>query len=146
MWTPPNGLSCDDCESPWYEGLNGQEFLLQAIDPYGCPYEATTRVIVKKEKKVFIPNVFTPNGDGANDGFTVFTNYFTEEIEFLEIYDRWGDLIIRIENIPPNQEYWGWDGTHDGMDVNPGVFAYRVGIRYLDQTKEVFYGDVTVLR
>lgn len=146
MWSPPDLLSCDDCESPWYEGYRGQQYLLRAIDPYGCPYEAVTQVIVKNEKKVFIPNAFTPNGDGVNDGFTAFVNYFVEEIEFIEIYDRWGNFIIRIENIPPNLDYWGWDGTHAGEDVNPGVFAYRIGVRYLDQTRETFYGDVTVLR
>jgi gliding motility-associated-like protein len=145
-WTPGWGLSCTDCERPWSDGLESGSYRLVGTDQYGCEYEATTRVIVRKERRVFIPNAITVNGDGVNDRFTAFGNYFVDRIEFVEIFDRWGNFIIRIEDIPHSQEWWGWDGTHRGELVLPGVYAYRVGVRYLDGMRETFYGDVTVIR
>ncbi|MDX1684123.1 MAG: gliding motility-associated C-terminal domain-containing protein, partial [Saprospiraceae bacterium] len=105
-----------------------------------------TRILVQKERKVFIPNVITANGDRLNDGFTAFGNYFADRINRLEIYDRWGGLIFKTENIPLDEPVLGWDGTHNGKNVLPGVFAYVIEIQFLDGETDLFYGDVTVLR
>jgi len=145
-WFPPEGLDCTDCPYPWVFLTESGQYVVKATDPFGCVYTAATRIIVRKERKIFIPNAITPNDDGNNDGFTAFGNYFAERIEVLEIFDRWGDLVIRIEDIPLNEPWRGWDGMHHGKPVVPAVFAYRIRVRYLDQTHEVFYGDVTVLR
>lgn len=145
-WDPGWGLSCEDCERPWALGTESGKYTLSGTDPFGCVYTAGTRLVVRKDKKVFIPNAITPNNDGNNDRFTAFGNYFAERIEFVEIYDRWGNRIIRIEDIPLNEPFWGWDATHQGQDVMPGVYVYYLKVRFLDQSREVYYGDVTVLR
>lgn len=145
-WESNDTLSCTDCEHPELLVKGNANVYVNAYDQYGCLYTASSVVRVKKNKKVFIPNAITVNDDGVNDGFTAFGNQFVEGIEFIEIFDRWGNLVFRIDQIPANQPARGWDGTHKGQKVMPGVFAYRVKLSFVDGSSEVFYGDVTVLR
>jgi gliding motility-associated-like protein len=94
---------------------------------------------------IFVPNVFSPNGDQVNDVFTV---SFHPDMMILgvtgSIYDRWGNLLFQSAQHP-----FSWDGTRNGQLVQPGVyvykfkFAYRVGSR--DVVEQVS-GDVTVIR
>ena len=138
-------MSCTDCEAPWASPLETSLYRVKAVDPYGCAYSTETRIFIFKNKRVFIPNAITINDDGLNDRFTVFGNYFVERIEYLEIYNRWGSLLWQTFDIPLNDPIYGWDGKEDGEDVLPGVYTYRVGVRYLDGKRESFYGDVTVI-
>lgn len=146
LWSPPDSLSCINCEKPWASPVVNTLYLLKATDMFGCPYEAQIEILIQKLKRVFIPNAITVNSDNLNDGFTAFGNYFAEEIEFMEIYNRWGSLLFRTDHIPLGQPGLGWKGTEDGQNVLPGVYTYHLGIRFLDGSVENFAGTVTVLR
>ena len=94
---------------------------------------------------IYVPNVFSPNGDQVNDVFTVF---FGSDIEVTSsvgtIYDRWGNLVLQSDSIP-----FVWDGQFGGENVQPGVFVYVINVSYTNGVlvrDEVFYGDVTVIR
>ncbi len=94
---------------------------------------------------IYIPNVFSPNGDQINDFFKLYPNDKVE-ITSMEgfIYDRWGNLVFHSNAIP-----FIWDGKVGNEDVNPGVFAYYMSITYQSNGKaiqEKMVGDVTVLR
>jgi gliding motility-associated-like protein len=96
---------------------------------------------------VYIPNVFSPNGDGFNDGFTLYTDADVKEISLMEVYTRWGDLVFRREHFDPNDPNLGWDGKFDGKeDLNPGVYVYRIAILYGDLLEEQLAGDITIVR
>ena len=62
------------------------------------------------------------------------------------IFDRWGELIFRAADIPPNEPSFGWDGSFKNQPVEQGVYVYLIKVRYIDQRKESFTGDVTTLR
>ncbi|MDX1686140.1 MAG: IgGFc-binding protein, partial [Saprospiraceae bacterium] len=85
-WSPADDLSCTHCENPLASPLESTTYFLSGMDIHGCLYETQTRILVQKERKVFIPNVITANGDRLNDGFTAFGNYFADRINRLEIY------------------------------------------------------------
>lgn len=109
---------------------------LVVVDESGCITEVLKGNIVVELPKVFIPNVFSPNGDGVNDSYRV--TYTGLETFTLEIFDRWGRAVIdQIQN--PAQ---GWDGiTKDGVEANEGVYYYVVKIG------DSFYkGNLTLLR
>lgn len=89
---------------------------------------------------VFIPNVFSPNGDGKNDLFNVRVGKDIIGID-MTIFDRWGQEIYHTNNLNA-----GWDGTNDGKSADIGVYQYIVKVRYRDNTNEIFKGDVTLLR
>ncbi|SEQ30664.1 T9SS type B sorting domain-containing protein [Neolewinella agarilytica] len=115
-------------------------------NPAGCQDTAMVAVKVIEDKPLYIPNVFSPNGDGANDGFTVFGGRAVDQINSLRIYDRWGGLVFERNDFLPNEPSLGWDGKVDGKPVNPAVFVYYTSVRYINGSVLEFSGDVTVLR
>ena len=93
----------------------------------------------------FIPNAFTPNGDGLNDFFQVSALY--KNITFkMVVYDRWGQLVFQSDNIDK-----GWDGTYGGRYCPPDSYVWIVNIGFLGkdiitQGDVVFNGTVTIVR
>ncbi|HEY0175499.1 MAG TPA: gliding motility-associated C-terminal domain-containing protein, partial [Pedobacter sp.] len=88
---------------------------------------------------VFIPNTFTPNGDGKNDIFYVYGN--SVQTAKMRIYDQWGHVIyisLQKEN--------GWDGTYRGQPQPNGVYVYLVDVVLKDGTKLMKKGTVTLLK
>ncbi|MEY4925839.1 MAG: hypothetical protein RI894_275, partial [Bacteroidota bacterium] len=69
----------------------------------------------------YIPNTFSPNGDGKNDFFTLYSNDAVRVIKQLQIFDRYGEYVFSAENIAPNDERSGWNGTLHGKEFTPDV-------------------------
>jgi len=93
----------------------------------------------------YVPNAFTPNGDGINDVFRVYGSGF---ISFnLKVFDRWGEKVF--ETSDPNI---GWDGTFRGELLPPDVFVYYVDVEFINNltpkqfTREYLKGSVTLIR
>jgi len=145
-WSPMDYLDCSDCDIPLSSPLNTIEYTLESIDIFGCRHFVKTKVIVNKERRIYIPNVFSPNGDGMDDAFTVYGNYFLDIIETFEIYDRWGELIAKLDNAKDGSSNMSWDGNFMGDKVLTGVYCYKINVKYLDGSHELFVGDITVVR
>jgi gliding motility-associated-like protein len=99
-----------------------------------------------KYKKVFIPNSFSPNGDQLNDRLTIFGSQELKLIEQFVVFDRWGEIVYRVEQVDPGQSDLGWDGSFNGELMNPGVYIARLAVRFSDDSLEEFVTDVTLLR
>lgn len=112
----------------------------------GCKDTAMVELKVIQDRPLFIPNAISPNGDGTNDGFTVFGGPAVEQVDVLRVYDRWGGLVFENNNFLPNQPNLGWDGKVDGKPVNSAVFVYYTAVRYINGSVLEFKGDVTVVR
>jgi gliding motility-associated-like protein len=98
-------------------------------------------------RKVFIPNVFSPNQDQINDIFFLQGDEeFVEEIEYMIIADPWGDVVFEKTNFSLNDPNEGWDGTMGGEPMNPGVFTYLTRIRFIDGEIIPYSGTVTLIR
>lgn len=86
---------------------------------------------------IYIPNAFTPNGDGVNDAFFVkgegIRNFH------LYIYNRWGEVVFETTN--PKQQ---WDGSYAGNPVEQGVYVYQVYASGLGKNSKT--GSVTLVR
>ena len=121
-------------------------YTVVGTNPAGCTDTASLRLLVVEDLPLYVPNVFSPNGDGANDGFTVFGGRAVEEIEYLRVYDRWGGLQFENTNFMANEPSLGWDGRVDGKLVNPAVFVWSASVRFINGTVQEYAGDVTVVR
>jgi gliding motility-associated-like protein len=144
QWAPPELLSCHTCLTTTIETLDDQTFQLTIIDNNGCIAIAVINIIVIPQVRIYIPNVFSPNFDGYNDYFTLFSNDQVEEILELSIYDRWGEHVFKKENFQPNDPILGWDGRFKGEEMNPAVFVYIFQVKLKDGSTRVFSGDVTL--
>ena len=102
-------------------------------------------MIPKVYNNIYIPNVFSPNDDGINDVFSVSVGSDLQVTSMHgSIYDRWGNLVYSDEAIP-----FIWDGYFAEEIVMPGVYVYRIKVKYIDQgveTEVVLAGDVTLVR
>ena len=139
-WSPSLGLSCIDCPNPLasaYSDVNN--YTVTIIYNQSCIANASATIADSNFAKVFIPNSFTPNGDGNNDFFQVYGE--SVKVIDLKIFNRWGELVYQSNNV-----FAGWDGTYKGIPQNPGVFSYAVQITFLDNSTLNKQGSVTLLR
>jgi gliding motility-associated-like protein len=112
----------------------------------GCDSIITLDLRVKKYGKLWIPNIFSPNGDGSNDRFVIFSNPEIREITRMRIYSRTGNLVFDKENFAPNEPENGWDGTFLSRMLDPAVFAFLVEYEDIYGFKQTEAGSVTLLR
>ena len=102
-------------------------------------------ISVKRSRNVYIPNIFFPTNDPSqiiearNTIFSVATGVGVEQVNQIQIFDRWGNLFYRGTDI--------WDGrAPDGQDALPGVYAYLVSVLFTDGQVINYKGDVTLVR
>jgi gliding motility-associated-like protein len=147
-WTPSEVLSCGDCSSPIAFPFNTTTFQVLIEDPTGCTATDEVLVSVAKLRELYIPNAFSPNGDGDNDYFTLYGGPSVERIQTLRVFDRWGNQVYEGEDIPPGTEgeVLGWDGTFRGREMRSAVFTWMAEVRFIDQEVLTYKGDLTLLR
>ncbi|HQU60334.1 MAG TPA: gliding motility-associated C-terminal domain-containing protein, partial [Saprospiraceae bacterium] len=105
------------------------------------------RVYVDKRPNIFIPNAFSPNGDGANDVFLIFARSGSvAQVRSFYIFNRWGEQVFQAFGFPPNDPRYGWDGIFRGEPMNPAVFSYFAEIEFVDGSVELFKGDVQLVK
>ena len=150
VWTPDIYLRFEvDSLFPWVTPVETTLYEIQAFDINGCLALASVLVDVDKNRNVFLPNIFTPNNDGINDYFQLFTGNGVSMIRSLRVFDRWGELVFERLNIPASpypDPSNGWDGTFRGRMSNPGVFVYIAEVEFLDGQLLLYRGDVTLMR
>ncbi len=123
-----------------YEDIGFFEITQVVFNELGCTDTLTREICVENRVKLYVPNIFTPNGDDVNDLFS--THGVGIEDFAIQIYDRYGNQVFQTSNI---NEFW--DGRHNGKFVSQGVYA--IVVQYKDQeTGESFveYLNVTVSR
>ncbi len=146
IWTSPNLLSCYDCLRPSITPVNETFVTIELISPEGCTATDRVEIFVKKDRNIYIPTAFSPNGDGRNDYFTIYGGKGTEKVNYLRVFDRWGETVFTTEDLPLNFDSMGWDGTFKGKNMDSGVFIFVAEIEFADGYVEKYSGDVTILK
>ncbi len=140
------GLDTLNCYNPRIAPLESTAYSVTVVDEDGCTAEDRINVIVEKQREVFVPTAFSPDGDGFNDNFTIFAGNEVREIKSFVIYNRWGEQMYSLTDFIPNSPALGWDGTHRGQLMNAGVYVYFAEIEFTDGEVIVYKGDVMLLR
>ncbi|MCH2043072.1 MAG: gliding motility-associated C-terminal domain-containing protein [Saprospiraceae bacterium] len=144
---PNNGLiDCDTCRGTEIQPHFDDTYYIQITNIDGCTAIDSMQVKINKPRDVFIPNAFSPNGDGVNELLLVYTKPSVQQIKDYKIFDRWGTTVYHQTNIPTTWTKGGWDGRYKGQFMNTGVFVYMVEVEFIDGHIELFVGDVTLLR
>ena len=146
QWTPDTLLSCSTCLDLTLIPPGQTTYTITVIDEDGCIATDEITIFVRDVRPVFIPNAFTPNGDGINDFFSAFGGPATTQINLFQIYDRWGELVWEKENFPVNAEIEGWNGKFRGQPSHEGVYVYYALVGFIDGKEILFEGDFTLLR
>ncbi|MES2849787.1 MAG: M12 family metallo-peptidase [Bacteroidota bacterium] len=139
-WSPSTGLDNPNIASPVATLLADQLYTVKGIHPLGCYGTATIKFTVYKGPAMYVPNAFSPNGDGTNDLLKCFA-VGLQSFKYFDIYNRAGERVFRTTN--PGT---GWDGFYKGTPVDPGAFVWVAeGVDYNGKPMSQ-KGTVVVLR
>jgi gliding motility-associated-like protein len=137
-WTSGN-VSCDSCASNTESPVASTQYCVRGTDVNGCRDSVCLQVIVEEVCTVFIPDAFSPNGDGHNDVFKVYGHCITELT--LQVFDRWGNQVYSGSD--PSA---GWDGSYGGSLMNTGTYIYQVQYTLSNGTKTKTKGNFSLMR
>jgi gliding motility-associated-like protein len=144
VWSPDYNLSNDSSLTPTASPHHTTTYNAVYIDPNGCVFRLNSVTIYVldascNENTVFVPNTFTPNGDGKNDVLYARSAFVTDI--YFTVYDRWGEQVFATNDINV-----GWNGVFNGKSCNPDVFGYYVTFTCNDGKKSFKKGNVTLIR
>ncbi|MFK8165755.1 MAG: T9SS type B sorting domain-containing protein [Lewinella sp.] len=127
--------------------LSSQSYRLTIMDEEGC--FATDDVVIQVDGtvEVYVPNVFSPNGDGTNDLLRPFAGTQVQRFLQFRVFDRWGELLYDLNADPlRGSEDFGWDGRLDGKMMNPQVFIWELEVELVDGAILRKLGDAVLMR
>lgn len=143
IWTPELYLDCTDCLSTISTPQESIVYTFSTSDEYGCVLEKSISLkVMAIENEVFIPNTFSPNGDGQNEYFMVYGKTI-KNIKLMRIYDRWGSLLFAQANLRNTK---GWNGASHQKQLMNGVYVYQLQIEFNDGEIKTYSGDLTLKR
>ncbi|MEM6318103.1 MAG: gliding motility-associated C-terminal domain-containing protein [Bacteroidota bacterium] len=119
------------------------QFQRTITSSFGCD---STVLLTLDFYNVYIPNVFSPNGDGINDYFTIAGDEELVQINKLTIADRWGNQVYAGWKLVGDGYTRGWDGQMGAQPVPNGVYLYMAEVLMDDQITRTFSGTVTLMR
>lgn len=145
-WSPGTDLNCTTCPKPTATIKKNISYTVNVINAYDCPASDTLNIkVFCNSSQVYIPNSFSPDGDGLNDIFMVRASGIMQ-VKSFRIYSRWGELVFEKTNIKPNDPLAGWDGRVKGVIMGPDVYAYTAEVICDNGTPYFMKGNVTLLR
>lgn len=123
-----------------YENYGTYDVYLIVSNNYGCRDTVHKKINILPEFRFWVPNAFTPNGDGLNDVFLPIV-YGVEDYS-LDIFDRWGEKIFST-----NQIKQGWNGYYKGTLCKDDVYVWKITFKNVVSRKvEEHVGHVTLLK
>ncbi|MCW5907543.1 MAG: gliding motility-associated C-terminal domain-containing protein [Chitinophagales bacterium] len=143
QWQTDTTLSNTTIQNPLAYPKETHTYYVTVSDSQGCFKTDSVIVVVLKtpceETSVYIPNAFSPNGDGKNDVLYVRGNNITNL--YFAVYDRWGQKVFETTDVTK-----GWDGKFKGARLDPAVFGYYAEGDCPGNKKFFKKGNVTLLR
>ncbi len=145
-WTPQYRLDCTNCPAPVANPQSTTTYTVNLLDNYGCRNSGNITVnVLCGNMNFFMPNTFSPNGDGQNDVFYPRgTGVF--RIKSLTVFNRWGEIVFDKKDFAPNDRSAGWNGTYKGQPASGDVYIYMMEVLCENNSVVPAKGNVTLLR
>jgi gliding motility-associated-like protein len=148
-------LSQNDAIFSWSNNTNSPSINITESGTYavtatastGCTATDELKVCACDKRNIYIPNVFQPDENIYNDIWFIQSKPGAIQIvESIEIFDSWGHRVFGVKNAQPNDKSFGWNGYEKGTHCLPGVYTYKLNLKYTDTSSEVLFGTVTLVR
>lgn len=128
IWSPATGLSCANCPTPSAVPKTNTFYQVYFTDANNCSNTGRIQINVLCGKgNLYIPNTFSPNGDGSNDFFYP-RGAGLERVKSLRIFNRWGEVVFEKKDFPVNIAGAGWDGRFKGQAPKADVYIYQAEV------------------
>lgn len=137
FWTYGVNNEYSTNQNPYYSypDTGNYNVALLVANQFDCVDSIIKTVRINEISTLYIPNAFTPNGDGVNDVFKIYGN----EIEAFEllIFNRWGEQLFKSQSL---------DNSWDGKNAQTGVYSYKVTVQYKNNSRETKTGKILLIR
>jgi gliding motility-associated-like protein len=145
-WSPADNLDCNDCPQPTTVTKFPTKYIVTATDSNSCRNTATVNVVVLcKGATVFVPNTFSPNGDGNNDVLYV-RGQGLDRVKSFRVFNRWGELVFEKRDFPTNNAAYGWNGLYKGQPIQSDVYIYQAEVYCENGELMRFEGNLALIR
>lgn len=143
IWTPSAGLSCDNCPNPIVTASTETVYTVTAFNADNCWDTANVHIVIKVPcADMFVPTIFSPNGDGLNDEFKILGTCINS-YEY-SLFDRWGKRIMYMDS---DSDMQSWNGKINGEPVSIGSYPYVFKVSFYDDTESQFdYEEKGILK
>lgn len=139
-WNYVSSLDTPTIAAPLVAPKKPTTYRVFGLNEYGCRAEGHVHVDIDYTMPVFIPNAFSPNGDGINDLFKI-ANINYQKIATFKVFNRLGQEVFFTNN--PDT---GWDGTYRGKSCDMGVYFYFIELVFPNGEIKAYKGDITLIR
>jgi gliding motility-associated-like protein len=145
-WSPTGSIFRNHYPAITVKPRETTEYQVVVTNDGGCRSRDNIVIhVICNGANVFIPNTFSPNGDGMNDVFYPRgTGLFS--IKSARVYNRWGEIVYERNNFQSNDVNAGWDGTYKGVKLNPDVYVYTIDILCDNNTVLPFKGNIALIK
>ena len=135
-WSPTTDIDDIHVLQPIVDPVVDTKYILTAVSDFGCGISTDT-MLVKVYKNIYVPNAFSPNGDGTNDTWNIPALEAYPSFE-VAVYSRWGQLVFQTKNMLKP-----WDGTFKGKALPVGAYSYFINVGI---SQYIFKGTVMIVR
>lgn len=145
-WSPPVGLSCTNCPAPLANPKITTTYTVNVTDSNTCTSTADITVTVLcTAENYFVPNTFSPNGDGMNDVFYP-RGRGLASVQSMKIFNRFGQAVFDRRNFTANDPSKGWNGKLGGTPAPPDVYVYIIEFVCENAQIVTMKGNITLIR
>jgi gliding motility-associated-like protein len=138
-WIFGDDISCKDCPSTQIFPIKNSCYVVEAINSFGCRATDEVCIDVSRENVIYIPNTFTPDGDGLNDEFYISGFGFSDIT--IEIFDRWGEKLFISNDVTK-----GWNGKFQGKDCKEDTYIYKLSYKTFGSKLTTTAGHVNLIK
>ncbi|MEO6315888.1 MAG: PKD domain-containing protein [Chitinophagaceae bacterium] len=144
-WQPATGLSCSDCANPVANPKQTTLYRVIAINEGGCINKDEVSIfVVCNNGNIFMPNTFSPNGNGTNDVFYP-RGTGLYNIRSMRIFNRWGEPVFEASNFKANDASKGWTGNFKGQPAPNDVYVYFVEVVCENNSVLLYSGNIALI-
>jgi gliding motility-associated-like protein len=146
QWAPVDDLSCTTCSTPVVAIKKNMTYRATVTNEFGCVgIDSMNIKTFCEQTQVFIPNAFTPDGDGVNDVLLV-RGKGISRVRSFRVFSRWGELVFEKTNFQPNDPAFGWDGRIRGATGPSEVYVFIADVICENDLINTYKGNVTLLK
>ena len=138
-WVPVWGNSNPNVPNMIVSPAEPTMYYVWSLNEAGCRAVDSIYIDVDYQDNIYVPNAFSPNGDGKNDVFRI-ANLTFQNVQEFKVMNRWGQEVFSAND---NR---GWNGIFKGKPQDPATFFYVIRVAYPDGSTRLFKGDVTLVR
>ncbi len=146
IWSPTGSIFRSDYPAITVKPKVTTTYDVEVKNSGGCSSRDNVTVyVICNGSNVFIPNTFSPNGDGSNDLFYP-RGKGLFSIKTARVFNRWGEVVYEKSDFMPNDASAGWDGTFKGKKLNVDVYIYTIEIMCDNNSILVFKGNIALIK